>query len=113
MFLDQGSVMELLMALTAGGVLTVVIKSFVDRKKSNAEAKKLSVESEGYLSDLALRMADRLQHSMTAMEAKVDTLVKEIDLLKRRNNELDETCRLLSSENVELKAALEKCIKKD
>ena len=134
MGIESKEVMELVLALIAGGVITALVKAFVDRKKVNAEAKKVRAESDVTLIDIALKMTDRFQQSIVSLEAKTENLVKgnirleqeltdirsknlvlsqEIHQLKAKNVDLDHTCGILMRENTKLKLELENCIKKD
>ena len=117
---------EILLALIAGGASTAVIKGFMDKKKINADADKSKAEGDATLIEVALKMTDRFQQSIIALEAKTENLLKsntkleselldirreninltrEIDLLKSKNQDLDKTCEVLMRE-------LENCIKK-
>lgn len=125
---------EIVLALIAGGVITALVKGFIDRKKSNAEAIKVKAESDVTLIEIALKMTERFQQSIISLEAKTEnlvknnikleqdlteiriknlTLTKEIELLKSKNQDLDHTCSILMRENTTLKLELENCIKKD
>jgi len=131
---DTTKGLELLLALIAGGVITAALNAIFNRKKTTAEAKKIRAESDVALIDVALRMTDRLQQAMVTLELKTENLAKgnarleldlaemkirnlnmgqEIELLKRRNDELEKTCTYLSKENNTLRQDLENCIKKD
>lgn len=134
MSIESKEVMELVLALIAGGVITAIVKAFVDRKKVDADAKKVKAESDVTLIDIALKMTDRFQQSIISLEAKTENLVKsnirleqelvdirsknlvlshEIHALKAKNADLDHTCGILMRENTKLKIDLENCIKKD
>jgi predicted RNase H-like nuclease (RuvC/YqgF family) len=127
-------VLELLLALVAGGTVSVFVKGYWDKSKSTAETKKISAEGESKIVDVALRMANKLEDSLKALEIKTEDLakknlkleyelselrlsninmVKEIEALKIQNNDLEKTCKVLIKENTHLKIELENCIKKE
>jgi hypothetical protein len=131
---ELSKVLELLMALAAGGAVSVFIKGYWDKSKSMAEARKISAEGESKIVDVALRMANKLEDSLKALEEKTEGLakknlklehelselrlsninmVKEIEALKIQNNDLERTCSVLIKENTHLKIELENCIKKE
>ncbi len=132
--IDPTKVLELLTALAAGGILTMVVKALVDKSKSKAEAKKISVESEVAIVEIAMKMADKLQTSLKTLEEKTEdlarknlklehelselrisniNLLREVEALKRQNDDLERTCNVLIKENTHLKVELENCIKKE
>lgn len=127
-------VIELLVALSAGGVLTAVLGHFANRHKSNAEVKKLHIDGEISLMEIALRMTDKFETTIKNLEDKTKqlenknlqletelgqirmshlTTVKELEKLKIQNDELEKTCTVLIRENTNLKLELENCIKKE
>lgn len=131
---DVTKVIELLTALAAGGLLTMVVKSLVEKSKNKAEAKKISVESEVAIVEIAMKMADKLQNSLKTLEDKTEdlarknlklehelselrisniNLLREVEALKRQNDDLERTCSVLIKENTHLKIELENCIKKE
>lgn len=131
---DITKVIELLTALAAGGLLTMVVKSLVEKSKNKAEAKKISVESEVAIVEIAMKMADKLQNSLKTLEDKTEdlarknlklehelselrisniNLLREVEALKRQNDDLERTCSVLIKENTHLKIELENCIKKE
>lgn len=131
---DVTKVIELLTALAAGGILTMVVKSLVEKSKNKAEAKKISVESEVAIVEIAMKMADKLQNSLKTLEDKTEdlarknlklehelselrisniNLLREVEALKRQNDDLERTCSVLIKENTHLKIELENCIKKE
>lgn len=124
---------EILLALVAGGAITTIVNGLLGRKKVSADASKTKAEGDATLIDIALKMTDRFQQSIVALEAKTEnlmksnirletdlveirreniTLTREIDMLKSKNQDLDHTCAVLMRENLELKSELENCIKK-
>lgn len=126
-------VVEILLALVAGGAITAAIKGFIGRKKIHADAEKTKAEGDVTLIDIALKMTDRFQQAIIALETKTENLMKsnlklegdlveirrenlsltrEIDMVKSKNQDLDKTCAMLMRENLELKSELENCIKK-
>lgn len=132
--LDLAKILEIVIALAAGGVLTVLIRVIVDRGRRTAEARKIKVESDVSLIDVAMRMADKLQSSLQALEAKTETLEKknvildqelldirisnlnlsrEIETLKKQNSDFEITCNVLIRENTNLRVELDNCIKKE
>lgn len=134
MSVDFTKVIELLTALAAGGLLTMVVKSLVEKTKNKAEAKKISVESEVAIVEIAMKMADKLQNSLKVLEDKTEdlarknlklehelselrisniNLLREVEALKRQNDDLERTCSVLIKENTHLKIELENCIKKE
>lgn len=134
MTLDPSKVLELLTALAAGGILTAVVKAWVDRGKSQAEAGKIAVEGELSLVEMAMRMTDKLQGSLKNLEDKTEelarknlkleqelselrlsniNLLREIEALKRQNDDLEKTCGVLIKENNHLRVELDNCIKKE
>lgn len=131
---DVTKVIELLTALAAGGILTMVVKSLVEKSKNKAEAKKIAVESEVAIVEIAMKMADKLQNSLKVLEDKTEdlarknlklehelselrisniNLLREVEALKRQNDDLERTCSVLIKENTHLKIELENCIKKE
>jgi len=127
-------VIELLVALSAGGVLTAVLGHLANRHKSNAEVKKLHIDGEISLMEIALRMTDKFETTIKNLEDKTKqlenknlqletelgqirmshlTTVKELEKLKIQNDELEKTCTVLIRENTNLKLELENCIKKE
>jgi hypothetical protein len=131
---DATKILELLTALAAGGILTMVIKAIVNKSKNKAEAKKISVESEVAIVEIAMKMADKLQTSLKILEDKTEdlarknlkleqelselrisniNLLREVEALKRQNDDLERTCSVLIKENTNLKVELENCIKKE
>jgi|688.fasta_scaffold00026_5 hypothetical protein len=134
MSLDLSKVLELLTALAAGGILTMVVKALVDKNKTKAEAKKIAVEGEISLVEMAMKMTDKLQNSLKSLEDKTEdlarknlklehelselrlsniNLLREIEALKRQNDDLERTCSVLIKENNHLRVELENCIKKE
>lgn len=132
--LDLAKILEIVIALAAGGVLTVLIRVIVDRGRRTAEARKIKVESDVSLIDVAMRMADKLQSSLQALEAKTEILEKknvildqelldirisnlnlsrEIETLKKQNSDFEITCNVLIRENTNLRVELDNCIKKE
>jgi DNA repair exonuclease SbcCD ATPase subunit len=132
--LELSKVLELLTALAAGGILTMVVKALVDKNKSKAEAKKIAVEGEISLVEMAMKMTDKLQNSLKSLEDKTEdlarknlklehelselrlsniNLLREIEALKRQNDDLERTCSVLIKENNHLRVELENCIKKE
>ena len=132
--LDMAKILEIVIALAAGGVLTVLIRVMVDKGHRTAEARKIKVESDVSLVDVAMRMADKLQSSLQALEAKTETLEKknvildqelldirisnlnlsrEIETLKKQNSDFEITCNVLIRENTNLRVELDNCIKKE
>ena len=132
--LDLAKILEIVIALAAGGVLTVLIRVIVDRGRRTAEARKIKVESDVSLVDVAMRMADKLQSSLQALEAKTEILEKknvildqelldirisnlnlsrEIETLKKQNSDFEITCNVLIRENTNLRVELDNCIKKE
>jgi len=124
----------LLTALAAGGILTMVVKALVDKNKTKAEAKKIAVEGEISLVEMAMKMTDKLQNSLKSLEDKTEdlarknlklehelselrlsniNLLREIEALKRQNDDLERTCSVLIKENNHLRVELENCIKKE
>ena len=106
----------------------------MDRGRRTAEARKIKVESDVSLIDVAMRMADKLQSSLQALEAKTETLEKknvildqelldirisnlnlsrEIETLKKQNSDFEITCNVLIRENTNLRVELDNCIKKE
>lgn len=134
MSVSPDQVLELLTALAAGGIITMVVGSIVNRSKTKAEAKKLAAEGEATIVNIAMKMADKLQASVTALEEKTEVMVqknlkleqelvelrisninlsREIGDLKVQNDALVRTCDGLIRENTYLKVELENCIKKE
>jgi predicted RNase H-like nuclease (RuvC/YqgF family) len=134
MSLDLSKVLELLTALAAGGILTMVVKALIDKNKSKAEARKIAVDGEIALVEMAMRMTDKLQTSLKSLEDKTEdlarknlklehelselrlsniNLLREIEALKRQNDDLERTCSVLIKENNHLRVELENCIKKE
>lgn len=134
MELSTDRVIELLVALSAGGVLTAVITYFSTRSKSDAEARKTHIDGEVSLMEIALRMTDKFETTVKSLEEKTKkledknlqletelgqirltnlTTVKELEKLKIQNDELEKTCTVLLRENTNLKLELENCIKKE
>ena len=132
--MESKEIMELLLALIAGGVITSIVKAFVDRKKVDADAKKTKAEGDVTLIEIALKMTDRFQQSINSLEIKTENLMKnnlkleqelveirsknlflsqEIQALKIKNTDLDHTCEVLMRENTKLKSDLDNCIKKE
>lgn len=132
--LDMAKILEIVIALAAGGVLTVLIRVMVDKGHRTAEARKIKVESDVSLIDVAMRMADKLQSSLQVLEAKTDILEKkniildqelvdirisnlnlsrEIETLKKQNSDFEITCNVLIRENTNLRVELDNCIKKE
>ena len=129
----MSEVIEILLALVAGGAVTALVNGFLGRKKVHADAQKTKAEGDVTLIDIALKMTDRFQQSIVTLEAKTENLMKsnlklegdlveirrenlmlnrDIDMLKSKNQDLDSTCSRLMRENLELKSELENCIKK-
>ena len=134
MDLTSAKLVELFVALMTGGVLTMVVKSIVERNKTKAEANSIAVESDTKLIDVAMRMADKMETSLKNLEVKTEDLAKknlklehelselrisninllrEVEALKRQNDDLERTCGVLIRENTHLKVELENCIKKE
>jgi len=134
MEISTDRVIELLVALSAGGVLTAVITYFSTRSKSDAEARKTHIDGEVSLMEIALRMTDKFETTVKSLEEKTKkledknlqletelgqirltnlTTVKELEKLKIQNDELEKTCTVLLRENTNLKLELENCIKKE
>ena len=132
--MDTVKLLELFMALSAGGVLTMLIRAIMERSKNNAEARKITADGEGKIVEVALRMANKLENSLTALEMKTDDLAKknlkleqelgeirisninllrEVEALKRQNGDLESICGVLVRENTHLKVELDNCIKKE
>lgn len=132
--MDTVKLLELFMALSAGGVLTMLIRAIMERSKNNAEARKITADGEGKIVEVALRMANKLENSLTALELKTDDLAKknlkleqelgeirlsninllrEVEALKRQNGDLESICGVLVRENTHLKVELDNCIKKE
>ena len=132
--MDVTKLLELFVALSAGGVLTMLIRAIMERSKNNAEARKITADGEGKIVEVALRMATKLEDSLTALELKTDDLAKknlkleqelgeirlsninllrEMETLKRQNGDLESICGVLVRENTHLKVELDNCIKKE
>jgi hypothetical protein len=132
--MDSAKLLELFVALSAGGVLTMLIRAIMERSKNNAEARKITADGEGKIVEVALRMANKLENSLTALELKTDDLAKknlkleqelgeirlsninllrEVEALKRQNGDLESICGVLVRENTHLKVELDNCIKKE
>jgi len=132
--IDPAKLLELLTALAAGGIVTVIVKALVNRNKNKAEAKRISVEGEVAIVEVAMKMADKLQNSLRNLEEKTEdlarknlkleqelselrisniNLLREVEALKRQNDDLERTCSVLIKENTNLKIELENCIKKE
>jgi predicted RNase H-like nuclease (RuvC/YqgF family) len=126
-------IIEIVLALVAGGASTAAIKGILDRKKVHADADKAKAEGDATLIEVAMKMTDRFQQSIISLEARTENLsksniklenelleikrenlnlTKDIELLKSKNYDLDKTCAILMRENTELKLELENCIKK-
>lgn len=126
-----GKIFELVVALAAGGVITTVVRAFINRDKDDAEAKKLVAERDTKIVDIAIKMTHKLESSLKDLETKTEGLVKknleletellkiklsnenlsrEVDALKTHNKNLQDTCDVLIRENVNLKVSLENCI---
>ena len=111
----------------ASGGMPMVMK---DGKKVPAFA----ADGEGKIVEVALRMANKLENSLTALELKTDDLAKknlkleqelgeirlsninllrEVEALKRQNGDLESICGVLVRENTHLKVELDNCIKKE
>ncbi len=112
----------------------MVVKALVDKNKTKAEAKKIAVEGEISLVEMAMKMTDKLQNSLKSLEDKTEdlarknlklehelselrlsniNLLREIEALKRQNDDLERTCSVLIKENNHLRVELENCIKKE
>ena len=132
--MDTVKLLELFMALSAGGVLTMLIRAIMEKSKNNAQARKITADGEGKIVEVALRMANKLENSLTALELKTDDLAKknlkleqelgeirlsninllrEVEALKRQNGDLESICGVLVRENTHLKVELDNCIKKE
>ena len=131
MELTFAKVLELFVALAAGGVITALLQALINRNRDSAEAKKLVADRDGKIVDIALKMTHKLETSLKELEGKTEGLVKknqeletellkiklsnetlsrEVDGLKEHNKSLQETCNVLVKENLELKVALDNCI---
>lgn len=129
----MNELVDISLALIAGGAVTAFVTGLLTKKKTDAEAQKSKAEGDVSLIGMALQMTDRFQQSIISLEAKTDglaknnirleqelteiriknlTLSQEIELVKTKNADLDRTCSLLMKENTELKLELENCIKK-
>lgn len=125
---------DIFAALAAGGAITMAIKLVMDRSKNNAEAKKIAVDGQVAIVEIAMKMADKLQASLKVLEDKTQdlerrnlklehelselrisniNLLREVEALKRQNEDLERTCGVLVRENTHLKVELENCIKKE
>ena len=134
MDLTSAKLFELFVALMTGGVITMLVKGILERKKTRAEANSIAVESDTKLIDVAMRMADKLENSLKNLEVKTEdlarknlklehelselrisniNLLREVEALKRQNDDLERTCGVLIKENTHLKVELENCIKKE
>lgn len=112
----------------------MAIRLVMDRSKSNAEAKKIAVDGQVAIVEIAMKMADKLQASLKVLEDKTQdlerrnlklehelselrisniNLLREVEALKRQNEDLEKTCGVLVRENTHLKVELENCIKKE
>lgn len=131
---DSSKVLELLIAVATGGALTMGIKALASKGKMQAEANRINTQSNASIVDVALKMTERLQASMTNLEVRTEELARknlrleqelseirlsnlnlsrEMETLKRQNDDLERTCGVLIKENTHLKVELENCIKKE
>lgn len=110
---DVASVVSIIVTLFGGGVIGVVIKSFTEKKKINAEATNTNIKS-------LLEIDQRMNERMAKLEERVANLEQENYKLKSDKLNLEkETHKLkariteLEEENSRLKSELEVFIDKD
>ena len=125
---------EIILAVLAGGTLTVAIRAYRDKAKTAAVARQISAEGESKIVDVAIRMAEKLEASVRRLEERTEELVRknlkleqepgeirlsninllrEVEALKRQNDDLERTCSALVRENTHLRVELDNCIKKE
>ena len=99
---DIANIVTVIVALFGGGVVGVVIKTFTEKRKINAEANNTNIKS-------ILEIDQRMNERMAKLEARVANLEQENYKLKSEKLELEkETHRLeavifhLEEENKEL-----------
>ena len=119
MAIDTASIISAIVGLFGGGVIGVIIKALIEKKKINAEATDTSIRS-------LLEIDQRMNERMAKLEERVADLERENYKLKTENislekesyklkskiTELKEEIERLRAENEELKINLEKYTKK-
>lgn len=108
--LDIQSLVTVIVSLFGGGVVGVVIKAFVEKKKVNAEATNTNIKS-------LLEIDQRMNERMAKLEERVANLEQENYKLKseklsleKENHRLETMVERLEHENEELKE--ENCLLK-
>lgn len=118
--IDWGNIVAIIVALFGGGVIGVVVKALIEKRKINAEATNTNIKS---LLEIDQRMNERmakleervanLEQENYKLKSEKLVLEKETYKLKTRIAELEAENKELHEENSALKAELEAFINKE
>lgn len=103
--IDMSTLMTIVGSLFGGGVIGVIIKAFMERKKVNAEATNTNIKS---LLEIDQRMNERmakLEERVANLEQENYKLKSEKLTLERENHRLQTVITNLEEENQELREA--------
>ena len=136
MNLDAKTIVTLASLLSGGGVIGVLIKSFMDKKKIDAEANQMNVKSDVAITESAMSYAKMLREDIERMKTEfdedmdkmkeeyerkilrltqnneslmknLDKLLAENELLRHKNDELETYNIKLEEKNHKMKAFIE------
>lgn len=94
---DIANIVTIIVALFGGGVVGVVIKALIEKRKINAEANNTNIKS-------LLEIDQRMNERMAKLEERVAHLEQENYKLKSEKLELEKKAHVLEAEVIQLKA---------
>lgn len=93
---DIANIVTIIVALFGGGVVGVVIKALIEKRKINAEANNTNIKS-------LLEIDQRMNERMAKLEERVANLEQENYKLKSEKLELEKHVHKLEAEVIKLK----------
>ncbi|MDE6947548.1 MAG: hypothetical protein K2P14_10245 [Anaeroplasmataceae bacterium] len=94
---DIANIVTIVVALFGGGVVGVIIKALIEKRKINAEANNTNIKS-------LLEIDQRMNERMAKLEERVANLEQENYKLKSEKLELEKIVHTLEAEIKQLKA---------
>lgn len=100
----QHLVLPIILGILGSGIFTVLITSFLNRKKNKAEIKSIESEAESVIAKSILEYAE-------GMRLDLSELKKELKELKTEYSELQKSAEDVDKKNYELQTSLDKIVK--
>ena len=93
-----------LISLVGGGAFATIAVALINRRKTNAEAKDISLKGEFRIVDAAGALADSMRKELERQAQVIAQLQQDMAGVKRTNRELQREIDELRTENRSLKA---------